>query len=414
MSIRAYKLLRIALVTVVLTALVLLMLTVDIRVSTSTAMAKPVVMVETGPLEVWSNYSGEINSQRVTVIMSKMLGRSTITELEEEGKQVEKGDVLARFDSAEIEQTIIKLEREHTLASTSLDSLINAKIPMELEELSSKMLELKGRLSYEQAYLADSRRLLKEKIVSPQEVQKQQSKVDQLRVNYKSVSKRHQLTIDHLNPLAIKQATAKVSAAEQELEIAKRQLSNSVIYAPARGVVVYNPLYFGNEYRSIRVGDPVYANQRFMVLPDMQLLKVNFYIPESELSRVGDGQDVLVRPVSNSETRLLGKITHIGTAAQKLPGKPQWQRYFQVTVSIEQSENEVRPGMSVVVHVRSYNNQNAIRIPRRVVNWDGKLPFVYLEQNGEKQKKDITLGQANTEYIEVIGGLVPGDKVFVE
>ncbi|HDH15578.1 MAG TPA: hypothetical protein ENG90_03740, partial [Gammaproteobacteria bacterium] len=201
MSIRAYKLLRIALVTVVLTALVLLMLTVDIRVSTSTAMAKPVVMVETGPLEVWSNYSGEINSQRVTVIMSKMLGRSTITELEEEGKQVEKGDVLARFDSAEIEQTIIKLEREHTLASTSLDSLINAKIPMELEELSSKMLELKGRLSYEQAYLADSRRLLKEKIVSPQEVQKQQSKVDQLRVNYKSVSKRHQLTIDHLNPL---------------------------------------------------------------------------------------------------------------------------------------------------------------------------------------------------------------------
>ncbi len=414
MSISAYKITRIILVSVAVAAVVMLMLTVDIRVSPSTAAAKNVVMVETGPLEVWSNYSGEINSQRVTIIMSKMLGRSTITELEEEGRQVEKGDILARFDSAELEQKVIKLERELTLTTTSLDSLIQAKIPMELEELSSKIIEVKGRLAFEQTYLADSRRLLKEDIVSPQEVEKQNNKVKLLRMEHKSLTKQQGLTVEYLHPLAIKQAKAKVSAAEQELNLAKRQLSNSVILAPARGVVVYKPLHFGNEYRVIRVGDSVYANQRFMVLPDMQLLEVNFYIPESELSRVAVNQDVVVRPISYSDVKLQGKITHISTAAQKLPDKPQWQRYFRVSVAIEHSDRQVRPGMSVVVHVLSYNNRDAIRIPRRAVSWNGKLPFVYIDQNGEKQKQEITLGRANTEYFEVLSGLTAGDKVLTE
>ncbi len=414
MSISAYKISKVIIAAAAVLGLVSILFTIDIRIGTSTALAKPVVTVEMGPLEVWSNYSGEINSQQVTIITSKMLGRSTITELEEEGRQVEKGDVLARFDSAELEQKVIKFEREMTLATTSLDSLIQAKIPMELEELSSKIMEVKGRLGYEQTYLADSRRLLKEDIVSPQEVEKQQNKVKQLRMEHKSLTKQQRLTVEHLHPLAIKQAKAKVSAAEQELDLAKRQLSSSVILAPAAGVVVYKPLYFGNEYRTIRVGDSVFANQRFMVLPDMQSLEVNFFIPESELSRVAVNQDVVVRPISYSDAKLQGKITHISTAAQILPDKPQWQRYFRVSVAIERSDHQVRPGMSVVVHVLSYNNRDAIRIPRRVVNWDGKLPFVYLDQNGDKQKREITLGQANTEYIEVMDGLTPGDKVFIE
>lgn len=414
MSISIYKIGKVILATVAAVGLLSILFTVDVRIGPSTALAKPAVMVEMGPLEVWSNYSGEINSQRVTIVTSKMVGRSTITELEEEGKQIEKGDVLARFDSAELEQKVIKLERELTLASTSLDSLINAKIPMELEELSSKIMEVKGRLGYEKTYLADSKRLLKENIVSPQEVEKQRNKVQQLRMKYKSLSKRQRLTVEHLHPLAIKQARAKVSAAKQELDLAKRQLSNSVILAPARGVVVYKPLHFGNEYRAIRVGDSVYANQRFMVLPDMRLLEVNFYIPESELSRVAANQDVVVRPISYSDVKLQGKITHISTAAQKLPDKPQWQRYFRVSVAIEHSDRQVRPGMSVVVHVLSYNNRDAIRIPRRVVNWNGKLPFVYIDQNGEKQKQEITLGRANTEYFEVLSGLTAGDKVLTE
>jgi RND family efflux transporter MFP subunit len=282
---------------------------------------------------------------------------------------------------------------------------------MELADLMASKTEVQGRLGYEKTYLRDSKRLLAEDIVSPQEVEKQQSKVDQLELEFESLKTRYKLTIEHLHPLAIQHARAKVSAAEQELELAQSQLSNSVVRAPTKGVVVYSSLHFGSEYRPVRVGDLVYANQHFMVLPDMQKLEVNFHIPESELSKQQEGQDVVVLPISYNDVRLHGKVTHISTAAQKRPNKPQWQRYFQVSVEIKQSDYAVRPGMSVVVHVLSYNKSDAIRVPRRMVSWSGKSPFVYIDQDGEKQYREINLGQANAEFYEVVAGLTIGDKV---
>ena len=110
-------------------------------------------------------------------ITSKMRSNATVLELVPEGAQVNQGDVLVRFDATEQERQLFKLEKEFLLASSELRSLQHAKLPLELRDLSLQLLEAKSEMGTETQYLADSRKLVKENLISVQEVEKQERKI---------------------------------------------------------------------------------------------------------------------------------------------------------------------------------------------------------------------------------------------
>jgi multidrug resistance efflux pump len=132
--------------------------------------------------------------------------------------------------------------------------------------------------------------------VSEQELAQQQLKVDQLRAKAEKLETQLQLTREYLHPSALERARATLASAEQELKLARKQLENCTVLAPADGVVVYRPLNVGGEYRTARVGDLIFKNQPFMIIPDMRDLVVECQIPEAELSRLEVGREVYLTP----------------------------------------------------------------------------------------------------------------------
>ena len=366
-----------------------------------------------GALIVRSVYGDRLESRNVVTVMSKFQGSATIVELVPEGNQIQQGDLLVRFDSTDLEREMFTLEKEFALAKSDLNSLSNAKHPLAIWEIEGKRHELKDTLRIEQQYLLDSLELAKDNLVSTQEIEQQKMKVDRLRAEHETVSMRLQLTKDYLHPSERERAETKLHSAEQALNLAQSQLENTTIRAPTDGVVVYKSLHISGEFRTVRVGDGIYANQPFMVIPDMDDLMAESMVPESELSRVATGSTVVLNVPAYPDVTLEGTVESVSSIAQSLPGQPAWQKFFRVVIGLDDGDARIRPGMSVLAHIVSQVTENAVLIPRRAVRWDAGQARMQVVRGDTRQWRDLDLGGANETHYEVLAGAEPGDRVVV-
>lgn len=367
-----------------------------------------------GPLAVWSAYEGRLEARKVVMIMSRFRGNATVIELAPEASKVSKGDVLVRFDSSGLEREVLKLKRDYALAKSELKSLKQAKLPLEIRDLEMELMKTRSALSAEQQYLDACIELAKKNLVSEQETEKQRSKVTEIKTQLETLELRMRLTKKYLHPSELRRAKAKLNSVKQELKIAREQLKNSVVLAPSDGVVVYKQIYVGTEFRVVRIGDSIFPNQPFIMLPDMSNLEVYLDVPEVELAMIQKGKDVFIRPLAYPEVRLPGLVETIGSMAQNLPDKPGWQKFFHVVIGLKDFDSRLKPGMSVTAHILSYYSPHTILIPRTTVWWEVEKPFAKVLTDSYQETRELKLGMANEEYYEVLEGLKPGDEVIIE
>ena len=100
-----------------------------------------IAMVEEGPMSVWSVYNGKIDSRTAITVMSKLKGAATVIDLASPGAKVLEGDVLARLDSAELEERLLKLKKELAIAKYDYKSLVHATIPLDRRDKELKLME---------------------------------------------------------------------------------------------------------------------------------------------------------------------------------------------------------------------------------------------------------------------------------
>jgi multidrug resistance efflux pump len=374
----------------------------------------PALTIEKGAMSVVSVYEGEIQSRRTHLIMSRVSGPATIVELAAEGTQVKSGDVLVRFDGSKLERDLLKLEKDHALAGSEIEGMEKAELPLKVKALEAEISDARTACSLEQQYLRDTEELLEEGLVSQHEVDRQKTKVEKAERVLANKELELKLTREYLHPSLLAKARATLDSASQALQVGKQQLDQCTVHAPLDGSVVYRPLYVGTEYRVVRVGDAVHQNQPFMAIADMSALDVHCYIPEAELSGIQVGKEVVVTPLAYPDLRLTGKIRSVAATAQPLAWRPMWQKYFHVIASLDQPDPRLRTGMSVHAHVFSYDNDEAVLVPRAAVFWRANRPYCRVAATPKRgEERELQLGRGNASHYEVIAGLKPGDKVFL-
>jgi HlyD family secretion protein len=370
------------------------------------------VLLSRGPLSVWSVYEGTLDSRHVELIMSQFSGSATIVDLVPEGTSVRIGDPLVRFDGSEVQRELLKLDRDAALARTELESLERAALPLELRGLELQVMETQANYDAEKQFLDDSIPLVKEDLVSQQEIDQQKLKLARLASVLDKQKMEFDLTRTYLHPSRIERARATSQAAEQERHLMRQQLTNCAVRAPCAGTVVYRAIQVGTEFRTVRIGDSIYKNQPFIAIPDMSNLVVHCLVPESELSCVGIGDEAIVTPAAFPDLRLSGRIESVASMAQTVPGRGTWLKYFPVVVAIQGHDTRLRSGMSVQARVLSYRRDDALRIPRAAVWWDDGQARCLVREGLISRPQDIAVGRADGEHYEVLDGLAAGTTVL--
>ena len=89
-------------------------------------------------------------------------------------------------------------------------------------------------------------------------------------------------------------------------------------------------------------------------------------------------------------------------------------RSILARAKIKNENSELIPGSLLEIEIL-YNEKNAMSIPDTSIMYEGDKQFVYkVNENNMLQKSEIETGTRKEGYLEVVSGLISGEKVVAE
>lgn len=288
-------------------------------------------IVETGYLEA-------VNSQSFVLPRFGRWGSMRITGLVEHGSIVEAGDSIIQFDPSDIQKYITDSETRLENQQAALEKLKISQSNTRSNELSNmKTQEANFELKKIQM---EAVRFESEKTQRIRELEFRQAEITLAKEKRKM--ELSQLIRD--KDLYIR---------EIEMERTRRDIQNTyglldqlTVHTPISGVfeVMYNRRQGGG---LIKVGDNIYAGNKIAMVPDLQWMKVITSVNETDILKIRQGQKVAVRLDAMSNVVFDGEITRVGKLCHQKDGTNLKQKVFDVEVTLLDSDERLKPGMTV-------------------------------------------------------------------
>lgn len=190
---------------------------------------------------------------------------------------------------------------------------------------------------------------------------------------------------------AEKQAVAAAAMAER----LEKGLADTTIRAPFAGMIAE---------RMVESGE--YVNPGMPVARVVQLdpLKLELAVPESELRHVKEGQAVEFEVAAWPGQTFKGIVKWVGPAVREK------SRDLVVEAEVQNPELKLRPGMFAVANVASGGTELAA-VPASAVRRGDQTESVFVIENGRLQERIVQLGAPVGEDVAVLAGLKPGETV---
>ena len=204
----------------------------------------------------------------------------------------------------------------------------------------------------------------------------------------------------------------------EKLEMLRRQIAASRLVASQPGEVVYaSQKSSRSEPVVIEEGASVRERQAIINLPDLDSMKIDARIHESKISRVMVGQPVEIEIDALPGDPYRGRLQSVSSVP--MPGS--WPntdlKEYQAVVEINDSTEKVRklkPGMTAQVRIIVEDRkEDVLQVPvQSVVSFSGKY-FSFVAAPTGVERREIKVGDANDEYMEILDGISDGEKVIM-
>ncbi len=190
---------------------------------------------------------------------------------------------------------------------------------------------------------------------------------------------------------------SKLKQAQAAEAIARKSLSDCMLYAPESGVVADKMVEAG---QNVTMGMPV------VKLVDIRRVKVKVAVPETEIANIKEGMTVDVF-VAALQKHVSGKVTERGVSANPLT------RTYDVYALVENETQDLLPGMICEVGFHIGDDYQQMTLPANVLRIDeNNRTFVWLAVSGKAHKRYVTIDGSTERGVVIAGGLQAGDKVI--
>ncbi|GAB4423392.1 MAG: efflux RND transporter periplasmic adaptor subunit [Chloroflexi bacterium OHK40] len=207
---------------------------------------------------------------------------------------------------------------------------------------------------------------------------------------------------------------AAVARAEVALKIAERNLAMATLSAPFAATVARVEM---------QVGEP--ADGATIAMVDLSSFHIDLPVDELDIAQVEPGQRVTIVLDALPGVEVGGTVTGIAPEATR---SEQGTTTYEVTVTLDAGSAGVRPGMTAVADIVTEEKADAVLVPRRAVRAEGGRSYVYVpnpnlrpqpaipgqEAPPPGDRREVTVGLSNSEFVEILSGLSVGDEVLVQ
>ena len=208
---------------------------------------------------------------------------------------------------------------------------------------------------------------------------------------------------------------ARLSLKSKQLEYTHEQVERCTIKAPADGILVYSSSRYWDESARIRPGAQLYYRQEIFSLPDLSKMRVKMKIHESVIKKVKVGMPATFQIDALKKT-LNGKVLKIATIAQSDGWRGQGVKQYETELSIDDlpSDAGLKPGMTAEVKILIGAVTDALSVPVTGITEYENQKVVYVVSPSGIERRTVTVGESNEQFVEVTEGLQPGEEVALD
>jgi len=199
-------------------------------------------------------------------------------------------------------------------------------------------------------------------------------------------------------------AKARVMKAKADQDYAKAQLSYATITAPIGGTIASVTTQQG-ETVAAGLNAPT-----FITIIDLNKLEVNAYVDETDVGKIGVGQEALFTVDTFADKDFKGKVTAIYPRAVLQENVVN----YITLISIENSEGKLKPDMTANVTITLKKKKGVLVVPGAAVVREGGKKYVMLQgKDGKATRREVKTGWKEGSYLEITTGLMEGYVVVV-
>ncbi len=199
---------------------------------------------------------------------------------------------------------------------------------------------------------------------------------------------------------------AELEARETGMQTAKADLDNAqllyercTVKSPINGVVRRLEAKVG---LFLGVGDPVGE------ILQLDRVKAVIGIPESDVTAVRKLDKVDVEIKALGEFVASGKIHFISSSPETLA------RLYRLELELDNPDHTILPGMFVRADIVKQSSKEALSIPFYSIISRNDEQYIFVENEGVVEKRDVETGIMEGWMVEILKGLEPGERVVVE
>jgi RNA polymerase sigma factor (sigma-70 family) len=422
----------------------------------------PSTTVRPGKLHAVVSESGIVSTENSWSVINSVEGRSTISWILPDKSIVKKGDLVCQLDPRELK---VQLEKQSIIVNAAKAAYENARLTREVAEIAV--------VEYTEGILVQDRQTIQLEIdIANAAVAKAEARLarmqrarDRIRdaidsnknaatpddilaeleieglleadlehfVEKKAVRNQVKGKMDRLEemtkPITIKDLKAEVERTRAD-ELAKlatlnyekakkekleRQLKNCNLYAPADGVIVHaNDTRFHNRVPAIANDATVRERQIIFTMQNLKSpLRVVTRVPAWSIARVKPGAHVRLKVDGIADRVLRGTVSDVAPLPDPM-GFYETRKVYTTWVRFDDPPAALVLDMPVAVEIDVADLENVVTVPTRaVLAFDGKDHLAVQKPDGFEWR-EVTLGMANADSVEVKKGLSAGEQVILE
>jgi len=195
-----------------------------------------------------------------------------------------------------------------------------------------------------------------------------------------------------------KSAEATYLAANANVKMAKRQLTDARIVSPVSGLVAA---------RLVELGSTVATGVPIAKVVDISQVKVKFGVAEKDVVKVEKGQPATISVDSYEQLKFSGQVSSVGPQANLST------RTFPIEVLVDNPELQLKAGMISRVEIATQTNEEALLLPKSALLERAGQTIIYIIKDETARKRIPKLGIESGDYITILAGAEAGDEVVV-
>ena len=321
------------------------------------------------------NASGYVTARRRATVSSKVTGK-VLEVFVEEGRAVQKGQVLAKLDDSQVRASLAVGEAQ-------------------LETARRGAAEDEARLREAELTLGRREQLVKEQVISKSELDSARAEVESLKAR-------------------IAVANQQIRVAESVVSQRRTDLVDMQVRAPFDGVAISKDAQPGEMISPVSAGGG-FTRSGIATIVDMSSLEIEVDVNESYINRVHAGMPVEAVLDAYPDWRIPAHV--IAT----IPSADRQKATVKVRIGFEQLESRILPDMGVKV---SFLNQRPISdaaaakprlvVPKAAVRSADGRSIVFVMHTDRVERRAVSVGSTLGDQTEVLSGVNAGERVVIE